>query len=91
MPKKDGQQHRGFGFVDFVSNSDAKKAFDALCHSTHLYGRRLVLEWATTNDDTIEELQKKVAAQVTMVSGRRKITKKQKIALDDETEKNERF
>ncbi|KAL6093396.1 hypothetical protein STEG23_026163 [Scotinomys teguina] len=36
--------HRGFGFVDFVTKQDAKKAFNVLCHSTHLYGRRLVLE-----------------------------------------------
>ncbi|XP_047417344.1 probable RNA-binding protein 19 isoform X2 [Sciurus carolinensis] len=36
--------HRGFGFVDFLTKQDAKRAFNALCHSTHLYGRRLVLE-----------------------------------------------
>ena len=32
--------HRGFAFVDFANKSEAKKAFEALCHSTHLYGRR---------------------------------------------------
>lgn len=85
IPKKPGADgHRGFGFVDFVSASDAKKAFEALCHSTHLFGRRLVMEWATTADDTIEELQKKVAAQVTMGGGRRKNSKKQKVTLEEE-------
>ncbi|XP_054155032.1 probable RNA-binding protein 19 [Oppia nitens] len=55
LPKKLSQigSYRGFGFVDFVTKTDAKRAFDALCHSTHLYGRPLVLEWArsTTGDD----------------------------------------
>lgn len=88
MPKKmtpGEDSHRGFGFVDFNSKSDAKvihksllitkncyfvfihsfvilfqKAFDALCHSTHLYGRRLVLEWAAA-DEGIDELRKRTA------------------------------
>ncbi|XP_069475328.1 probable RNA-binding protein 19 isoform X2 [Ambystoma mexicanum] len=52
--------HRGFGFVDFITKQDAKKAFSALCHSTHLYGRRLVLEWADA-EDTVEALRRKTA------------------------------
>lgn len=39
-----------------------QKAFEALSHSTHLYGRRLVLEWAAADDD-IEELRKRTAEQ----------------------------
>ncbi|XP_004523919.1 probable RNA-binding protein 19 [Ceratitis capitata] len=54
--------HRGFGFVDFITKSDAKKAFEALSQSTHLYGRRLVLEWASTTDDDVEEIRKRAAA-----------------------------
>lgn len=46
IPKKVDGQHRGFGFVDFLLKEDALRAFRALCHSTHLYGRKLVLEWA---------------------------------------------
>ena len=46
-------EHRGFGFVEFAMKEDAKKVFDSLCHSTHLYGRRLVLEWAE-GDENIE-------------------------------------
>ncbi|XP_043571783.1 probable RNA-binding protein 19 isoform X1 [Chiloscyllium plagiosum] len=62
LPKKMGGTgaHRGFGFVDFVTKQDAKKAFNALCHSTHLYGRRLVLEWADS-EDTVETLRRKTA------------------------------
>ncbi|KAH8386928.1 hypothetical protein KR093_003549, partial [Drosophila rubida] len=56
--------HRGFGFVDFASKSDAKRAFDALSASTHLYGRRLVLEWASKEDQNdVEELRKRTAAK----------------------------
>lgn len=51
--------HRGFGFVDYVSRHDAKRAFEALCHSTHLYGRRLVLEWADDDDQNVESLRKR--------------------------------
>jgi multiple RNA-binding domain-containing protein 1 len=64
LPKKTGSdQHRGFGFVDFLSKSDAKNAFEALQSSTHLYGRRLVLEWASTDQD-VEELRKRSAKQL---------------------------
>lgn len=89
IPKKmtpGEDSHRGFGFVDFNTKSDAKvrirrilyafdslaeltfywhefelqKAFEALCHSTHLYGRRLVLEWAAP-DEGVDELRKRTA------------------------------
>lgn len=54
LPKKlspGSDQHRGFAFVDYHSKADAKMAFEALCQSTHLYGRRLVLEWADQTDE----------------------------------------
>lgn len=63
LPKKSTpgvEQHRGFGFVDFVNKSDAKNAFNALHHSTHLYGRRLVLEWAAT-EENVDEIRKRTA------------------------------
>ncbi|XP_037025606.1 probable RNA-binding protein 19 isoform X2 [Bradysia coprophila] len=63
LPRKmsaDQETHRGFGFVDFTMKTDAKKAFDALSQSTHLYGRRLVLEWAAA-EDGVEELRKRTA------------------------------
>ncbi|KAK2172512.1 hypothetical protein NP493_953g00009 [Ridgeia piscesae] len=62
IPKKmsESGSHRGFGFVDFLTKQDAKRAFNALCHSTHLYGRRLVLEWADSAD-TVEQLRRKTA------------------------------
>ncbi|XP_041642367.1 probable RNA-binding protein 19 [Cheilinus undulatus] len=62
LPKKaaGSGNHRGFGFIDFITKQDAKKAFAALCHSTHLYGRRLVLEWADA-EDSVETLRRKTA------------------------------
>lgn len=52
--------HRGFAFVDYYTKHDAKRAFKALCQSTHLYGRRLVLEWAAS-EENIEEIRKRTA------------------------------
>ena len=37
-----------------------QRAFEALCHSTHLYGRRLVLEWAEMAED-LEDVRKRTA------------------------------
>ncbi|KAL1132504.1 hypothetical protein AAG570_010459 [Ranatra chinensis] len=54
--------HRGFGFVDFVTKHDAKRAMKALCQSTHFFGRRLVLEWAQ-NDEDVDQLRKRTAEQ----------------------------
>ncbi|CAG2158498.1 unnamed protein product [Oppiella nova] len=66
LPKKLSQigSYRGFGFVDFVTKTDAKRAFDALCHSTHLYGRPLALEWARdAGDDTSDTEARRVATK----------------------------
>lgn len=49
VKKVDGQ-HRGFCFVDYLTREDALRAFAAIRHSTHLYGRRLVLEWAKVDE-----------------------------------------
>ena len=49
LPKKFSSsqgEHRGFGFVEFTTKERAKRAFESLKHSAHLYGRWLVLEWA---------------------------------------------
>ncbi|KFB52930.1 AGAP005249-PA-like protein [Anopheles sinensis] len=64
LPKKMAagadESHRGFCFVDFVQEPDAKRAFETLSRSTHLYGRRLVLEWAAP-EDGVDELRKRTA------------------------------
>jgi len=58
LPKKMSGLHRGFGFVEFVSVEEARNAFETLSN-THLYGRRLNIEWAKP-EDSMEEIMKKV-------------------------------
>lgn len=61
LPKKYNTQLRGFAFLEFVSKREAKNAMSALT-GTHLLGRRLVLEYATTEmtgDEGIEQLIEK--------------------------------
>ena len=43
--------HRGFAFVEFQTKHDAERSLESLSGSTHLYGRRLVLEWAKQESD----------------------------------------
>uniref|UniRef100_A0AAY4C4Y6 Probable RNA-binding protein 19 n=1 Tax=Denticeps clupeoides TaxID=299321 RepID=A0AAY4C4Y6_9TELE len=83
MPKKASGtgSHRGFGFVDFLTKQDAKKAFKALCHSTHLYGRRLVLEWADT-EESVDALRRKTAQHFHGKPGKRKNTKFNKLGMN---------
>ena len=52
---------RGFAFVDFATKQEARTAVDAVT-GTHLYGRRLVLEWAA-EDGGLDELRAKTAAK----------------------------
>ena len=49
---------RGFGFVEFVSSEEAKQAFSALQHS-HLYGRKLIIEWAKMEEGLGAEADKR--------------------------------
>ena len=45
--------NRGFGFVEFVSSEEAKGAFSQLQH-THLYGRKLIIEWAKPEQEDFQ-------------------------------------
>ena len=70
LPKKFSSsqgEHRGFGFVEFTTKDGAKRAFDSLKHSTHLYGRRLVLEWAEEGE-SVETVRKRTAEHFSNVS-----------------------
>jgi multiple RNA-binding domain-containing protein 1 len=50
LPKKFDGTHRGFAFCEFVTSKEAQNAMTTLSR-THLYGRHLVLEWASAADD----------------------------------------
>ncbi|XP_076053451.1 putative RNA-binding protein 19 [Oratosquilla oratoria] len=85
LPGKIGStEHRGFGFVEFITKEDAKKAFDALGGSTHLYGRRLVLEWAK-EEETVEELRRKTAEHF-LASGPPKKKSKIDVSMQEDVE-----
>jgi len=49
LPRKIDGTHRGFAFVEMTTKTEAKAAFAAVGR-THLYGRRLVTEWAADED-----------------------------------------
>ena len=80
MPKKISGSHRGFAFVEFAAKTDAKKAMAELSSSTHLYGRRLVLEWAE-QEETLDELRKRTADQYN--AGSRSASKRTKFEMAD--------
>ncbi|CAJ1971923.1 unnamed protein product [Sphenostylis stenocarpa] len=60
LPMKFGS-HRGFAFVEYVTQQEAQYALKALS-STHLYGRHLVIERAKEGE-SLEELRARTAAQ----------------------------
>lgn len=67
LPKKFDGGHRGFAFIEFLTFQEAQSAMNALSR-THLYGRHLVLEWATDNED-IETLREKAKRDLVEESG----------------------
>jgi multiple RNA-binding domain-containing protein 1 len=50
LPKKFDGTHRGFAFVEYLASKDAVESITALSR-THLYGRHLVLDWASKTDE----------------------------------------
>lgn len=83
---KNIEHHRGFAFIEFLTKKEAQNALQALS-STHLYGRRLVLERAKEGE-TLEELRQKTAAQFTndQEGFQTKLSKKRKHADMSEDE-----
>jgi multiple RNA-binding domain-containing protein 1 len=51
LPKKFDGSHRGFAFIEYVTAKEAEAAMKSLSR-THLYGRHLVLEWASPDEET---------------------------------------
>jgi multiple RNA-binding domain-containing protein 1 len=64
LPKKFDGSHRGFAFVEFVTKQEAENAMDGV-GGIHLYGRRLVVEYAAQGEEEgLTELRAKTAQQV---------------------------
>ena len=64
LPLKFDRSHRGYAFAVFESKSEARKAKEAL-ENAHLYGRRLVIEYAEVDKD--EEAEEKPEEDDTQV------------------------
>lgn len=62
LPRKFDGTPRGFAFVEFGSKQEAATAVEALT-GTHLYGRRLVIEWAAEDEESLEGVRAKTAAK----------------------------
>ncbi|KAI8921384.1 hypothetical protein DFJ77DRAFT_161675 [Powellomyces hirtus] len=82
IPRKMDGQHRGFGFIDFLTKQEAKSAFESLA-ATHLYGRHLVLEWAE-DENSVEAIRDKTAKGFFGDEGGP--PKRRKLVLGDEEE-----
>lgn len=95
LPRKFDGSHRGFAFVDFASKQEAQAALEAVA-GTHLYGRRLIVEWAS-EDAGLDELRAKTAAKfhdddedvAATVAGTRAGGKQQREEAEQEAEEQE--
>jgi len=70
LPKKFDGTHRGFAFVEFLTHQEAQTAMKTLSR-THLYGRHLVLEWASDKED-MDTLREKAQRDVTVQPSKNK-------------------
>lgn len=50
LPKKFDGSHRGFAFLEFTTKQEAANALQGV-GGTHLYGRRLVVEYSQADDE----------------------------------------
>jgi multiple RNA-binding domain-containing protein 1 len=81
LPKKFDGQHRGFAFVEFLTSMEAQSAMTALSR-THLYGRHLVLEWASDNEE-IDILREKAKRDIEPNGKANDVPKNKKIKFSD--------
>ncbi|XP_050436168.1 probable RNA-binding protein 19 [Adelges cooleyi] len=90
MPKKmvGTGTHRGFAFVEYNSKTEAKAAMESMCQSTHLYGRRLVLEWAQAGEN-LNEMRKRTADQFHLPEAKRSTKSVAEINIEENEDKND--
>ncbi|ORX57506.1 RNA-binding domain-containing protein [Hesseltinella vesiculosa] len=87
LPKKFNGGHRGFAFLDFMTKQEAKNVFENMA-SIHLYGRHLVLEWAS-EDDGVEALREKTGKHYSKEQRMdTPYNKKRKIDLDNDEDQD---
>ena len=66
IPKKFDSKSRGFAFVEFLTQQEAKNAFQAL-QGSHLYGRKLVIEYAEKDTDDLDVLREKTTTGADLI------------------------
>jgi multiple RNA-binding domain-containing protein 1 len=83
---------RGFGFVEFTTHAEAKRAMDSLEH-THLLGRHLKIQWNLEGDGVADvgQLREKVGRQWTGLqkSDEQHRVKKRKLEIQKGDEEND--
>ncbi|EPY49240.1 RNA-binding protein Mrd1 [Schizosaccharomyces cryophilus OY26] len=85
VPRKFDRSARGFAFAEFVTAREAENAMNALKH-THLLGRHLVLQYASTSGmDDLQHAMDKAAKEARAEAGSTSFTGKRLI----ETGENE--
>jgi multiple RNA-binding domain-containing protein 1 len=94
LPRKFDGSLRGFAFVEFATPQEARGAVEAVS-GTHLYGRRLVIEWAE-DEGGLDELRAKTASGFRGVDDKRLVQQQQQQKFgggagndDDEEDFNE--
>lgn len=75
IPKKVGNNHRGFAFVDFNTAQEAAIAMKSLTN-THLYGRHLVIEYAKDEENDMDNVRKRAEKDMASIF---QATKKRKM------------
>ncbi|KAI9291291.1 RNA-binding domain-containing protein [Neoconidiobolus thromboides FSU 785] len=85
LPSKFSGGHRGFCFIEFITEKEAAKVMDNLSH-THLYGRHLVITYAD-EDESVDKLREKVKSQFDKDNQ----PKKRRVVLEDEENEGDMF
>ncbi|EPX72304.1 RNA-binding protein Mrd1 [Schizosaccharomyces octosporus yFS286] len=84
VPRKFDRSARGFAFAEFVTAREAENAMNALKH-THLLGRHLVLQYASTSGmDDFEHAMDKAVKEARAEAGSTSVTGKRLIETGEE-------
>jgi multiple RNA-binding domain-containing protein 1 len=70
-----------FAFVEYSTKQEARNAFQALS-STHLYGRRLAIEFAE-DDQSVEAMRAKTSRDFAQNDSRSRRDRSKRVKFDD--------
>jgi multiple RNA-binding domain-containing protein 1 len=84
--KYDNRSHRGFAFVEFTTAEQASAAKSAL-GSSHLYGRKLVLEFSDEAVESVDAMREKAKRVLEDSNVKANLKKRINIGEDDADER----